>query len=354
MAAPRERLDLSRPTAGTMISGPACLIEIEHKATKAGKPYVSARVRNRTGAIAVRAWDGVDKWDGLGAGSPVWIRGEVRDGWQGGPPELHAADIRRLTDQHPVAAEGVPICPTPLGDLERRWDRLVGRIERRSPRLIIEAVMAAYGEEYRYAPAAVMHHHAYVHGLLEHSVEVAELCDFVGTAEGFGHALDRDVLVAGALIHDIGKILEYQWRGAIAISRPGRLEPHTVTGPALVRDAVGDVEDHTDIVPTDVQHIAHIIVSHHGTKEWGSPLAPATPEAEAVHVADLMSARLRGRLSVCDEVEPDAEGWIDKAPWPHRGAMWFPTLRSGETVESSPTGEPAFTVLQFPDAGGAR
>jgi 3'-5' exoribonuclease len=162
---------------------------------------------------------------------------------------------------------------------------------------------------YRDAPAAKRNHQAYRHGLLEHSLSVAQA---VGAISATFPGIDRDVAVTGALLHDIGKLDAYELQaGAISMSDHGRLHGEIPLGYYRVRRAI----ERLDGFPPDLaQAVLHIILSHHGSLEHGSPVVPCTREATLVHMID----NLGGRLGSFDRLEkelPAGEQWsaYDKA-----------------------------------------
>jgi 3'-5' exoribonuclease len=162
---------------------------------------------------------------------------------------------------------------------------------------------SAIWERFREAPAAKVYHQAYRHGLLEHTLSVAQA---VSAAAAFFPGIDRDVAVTGALLHDIGKTLAYNDDPlAIDLTDAGRLQGEIPLGYYLVRR---EIEEISGFDPSLAQAVLHIILSHHGSLEHGSPVAPATREAVLVHMID----NLGGRLGSFDRLErelPEGESW---------------------------------------------
>jgi 3'-5' exoribonuclease len=146
---------------------------------------------------------------------------------------------------------------------------------------------AEFKRLYLEAPAAKRVHHAYLGGLAEHSLEVAEL---VLTIARFSQNMDRDLAVTAALLHDLGKIKEYSYRRVIDLTDDGRLVGHTVLGYHMLLSRIGELQG----FPQDLaQRLLHAILAHHGQMEWGAPVVPQTVEAAAVHHADLLSSRIK-------------------------------------------------------------
>ncbi len=196
-----------------------------------------------------------------------------------------------------------------LDQMERDLRELLGTIQNPHLRRLLAAVLDEAWPSYRDAPAAKRYHQAYRHGLLEHSLTVAQA---VGAISATFPGIDRDVAVTGALLHDIGKLDTYQLEtDSISMSDHGRLHGEIPLGYYRVRRAI----ERLDGFPPDLaQAILHIILSHHGSLEHGSPVVPCTREATLVHMID----NLGGRLGSFDRLEkelPAGQQWsaYDKA-----------------------------------------
>lgn len=157
--------------------------------------------------------------------------------------------------------------------------------------------------DYREAPAAKRNHQAYRHGLLEHSLTVAQA---VGAISATFPGIDRDVAVTGALLHDIGKLEAYDLEGdAISMSDNGRLHGEIALGYYRIRRTIERIRG----FPTDLaQAVLHIILSHHGSLEYGSPVLPCTREATLVHMIDNLGGRL-GSFDRLEKALPVGEHW---------------------------------------------
>ncbi|MGH2859286.1 MAG: 3'-5' exoribonuclease YhaM family protein [Solirubrobacteraceae bacterium] len=194
----------------------------------------------------------------------------------------------------------------PAGQLEADLRELVATVQDRDLRRLLAALLGEGSPtwaRFRDAPAAKRYHQAYRHGLLEHSLTVAQA---VSAISATFPGIDRDIAVSGALLHDIGKLDAYELRGeAIEMTDEGRLYGEIALGYHCVRSAI----DALDGFPAaTAQALLHIILSHHGSLEHGSPVVPCTREATIVHMID----NLGGRLGSFDRVEkgmPVGERW---------------------------------------------
>jgi 3'-5' exoribonuclease len=206
-------------------------------------------------------------------------------------PQVVITAIKRVEPEAVDMADFVAVGRIPLADLNKRQASLSSSIQCPYLSRLWEVLMGDQGHWHRFSmwPAAISHHHAYMHGLLEHSVEVATmvsaLCHVRMPDE---RPVNRDLAVAGALLHDLGKIEEYAYADGVTTRTDiGHKRGHIVLGYDMVKAAIEQVPDFPEQLADD---LLHIILSHHAKLEWGSPVAPAFEEAALVAYADQMSA----------------------------------------------------------------
>jgi 3'-5' exoribonuclease len=172
--------------------------------------------------------------------------------------------------------------------VDEMWEALQGRIARvGNPwlRQLLVRLLDLHGERFRVWPAALTVHHAYRGGLLEHVLKLAEVGELLGRAYG----ADTDLLLAAAVLHDLGKVEELEYDGATTYSLRGNLIGHITLGVLMARDAARQIEG----FPEDLQtRIEHLIVSHHGAREHGSPVEPMSVEAFIFSALDDLDATL--------------------------------------------------------------
>lgn len=291
---------------GQRVSGVYAVRERELRRKRNGDPWLRLSVGDATGTAEAVCWEEAETLYALCcAGSPVHVTGvfEVSERWgakikmtsvrEAAPHEYETDD---LTAESEVSAE----------QLEGELRELLATVQ--NPQLG-ELLGHFFGESsetwkrFRDAPAAKTYHQAYRHGLLEHTLSVAQA---VSAAANFFPGIDRDVAVTGALLHDIGKCVAYNDDPlAIDLTDAGRLQGEIPLGYYTVRRAI---EDLPGFDPHLAQCVLHIILSHHGSLEHGSPVVPATREAVLVHMID----NLGGRLGSFDRLErqlPAGESW---------------------------------------------
>jgi 3'-5' exoribonuclease len=252
------------------------------------------------------AWEQVQEaYEVAVPGAAVHLHGRFGVHPQYGP-KITIEAIRAAAPSEFEAADLADSPSVPVERLEAELRELLETIQDRQLRELLDAFFGADSPiwaRFREAPAAKYYHQAYRHGLLDHTVSVAQAVS--ASASAFP-GIDRDVAVAGALLHDIGKTMAYNDDPlAIDLTDAGRLQGEIPLGYYLVRREVERIQgfDH-DLA----QAIFHIVLSHHGTLENGSPVLPATREATLVHAID----NLGGKLGSFDRIEramPDGEAW---------------------------------------------
>jgi 3'-5' exoribonuclease len=300
------RVFLRELTEGQDVAGAFAVRERERRTRKNGDDFLRLVVCDRTGTVEAVAWDGVAECFGIATpGTVVWIEGRFSIHPQYGA-KITIRTIRTAAEgefEPDELAEGPEI---PAERLEAGLRELLDTIQNPHLRALLDRF---FGEDtrawkrFREAPAAKYYHQAYRHGLLDHTVSVAQA---VSAAASAFPGIDRDVAVTGALLHDIGKTLAYNDDPlAIDLTDAGRLQGEIPLGYYMVRRAIESIEGFEAGL---AQSILHIILSHHGTLENGSPVVPATREATLVHMID----NLGGRLGSFDRIErelPDGALW---------------------------------------------
>jgi 3'-5' exoribonuclease len=271
-----------------------------------GDDFLKLRLGDVTGVVEAVMWDEIEVAANVAApGEVVHVRGLFELDRRYGP----SLTIRAIRSAEPDDYELRDLLDGPALSYDRMvadLRELVGTIQDPHLRGLLERLLGArseVGRRWLEAPAAKHYHQAYRHGLLEHCLSVAQ---GVSALAATFPDIDRDVAVAGALLHDIGKIEAYVMDGgAIELSDAGRLEGEIPLGYFLVRreiEAIGGFPAHVS------QALLHIILSHHGVLEHGSPVIPCTREATLVHMVD----NLGGRLGSFDRIQKglqDGERW---------------------------------------------
>ena len=329
------RIALPVPTAGTVVEGVACLRAKQPKQDRNGGTYLVIDIGHRDGNARLKIWaSDTPQWADLSDGDALWLSllgKPARGDW---PPEWSVRSVRKLAADHPIRDDLLPACPIPVGELEDRWASLRDHL---SPpaRALLYVVLQHVGEaRYRRAAAAERMHHAVApHGLWWHSIEVGEAAlALAQSIPTYTDALSVDVLVLGALLHDVGKVLEYEVRAGVGIKRAAiaHARYHTTLGIQLVTEAVTLERATLDEAGSPrwlVDAVLHVIESHHAMKEWGSPTAPASREAWLLHLADMASAKLNALSDdLATGTSMDDDGWVRPTDARHPPLQRFDAL----------------------------
>lgn len=316
------------PAMGSTETGDAVVTELENRTTKQGKPYARLALRNATGATTVNVWEeSLPTLSGIVAGTPVRItltRGAGRDG----AAEWQFDAIERLPANHAVAREAMPTCPVPRDVLKARTARILDALSpegrdvfdrtMRTPIRGADGTFATLNIAFAQAPAAVGNHHAHLGGLWWHSLQVTEGAEAIALAyrqSGDAPDLDLDAVRLGGLLHDLGKVVEYAWTGAIAMAPLAGSMSHMGHGLRLVTEALTRAEVVHGWTPTPRQrelaeHIQHIVASHHLRQDWGAISEPASREAWCVQSADLLSSRIQPISDALATITDRRDGWL--------------------------------------------
>jgi 3'-5' exoribonuclease len=275
---------------GAQLAGALLLTDVQARVRRDGSEMLRLKLADRTGSLDAVVLDGVeDARDACRTGAVVFVCGALCADERFGtrvvvesvrPAAEHEYERHRLVDG-----------PTrPVALLEADLRELEATIQDPYLRALLAIVLGPETEtwaSFRDAPAAKHYHQAYRHGLLEHSVTVAQAVSAISATFG---GIDRDVAVTGALLHDVGKLETYEFAGdAIRMTDRGRLYGEIPLGYYRIRSATETIDGFPEEL---AQALAHIILSHHGSLEHGSPVVPCTREATLVHMADNIGAKM--------------------------------------------------------------
>lgn len=275
---------------GQTVSGFALLTRKERRQDRNGNDFLDMEIADASGRISAKVWGDSPALAGeFEAYEFVAFKGLVksfRDQLQ-----LTVHKCRRTTEadrEHGFdESKLIPSTLEDLDDLERRLDRVLTRdLTDPALRALAAEAMRLHGKALREHPAAKSIHHAYRGGLLEHVVSMAELAVAVGRHY---EELDLDLLVVGVLFHDLGKLIEIGAMPRNEYTDAGRLVGHVVIGRDLAREAARAVPE---LEPRRLLHLEHLILSHQGRLEYGSPVLPMTAEALALHFIDNLDSKL--------------------------------------------------------------
>ena len=305
-AQPAARVPLRDLEDGQRVAGVYAVRERELRRKRNGDPWLRLSVGDATGTAEAVCWEEAEALHALCCSrEPVFVTGvfEVSERWGA---KIKLSGLRAAEPHEFETADLAAESEVSVEQLESELRELLATVQDPGLRQLLDHFFGPDSETWKrfsVAPAAKTYHQAYRHGLLEHTLSVAQA---VSAAANFFPGIDREVAVTGALLHDIGKCLAYNEDPlAIDLTDAGRLQGEIPLGYYTVRRAI---EDLPGFDPHLAQCVLHIILSHHGSLEHGSPVVPATREAVLVHMID----NLGGRLGSFDRIEkqlPAGAAW---------------------------------------------
>lgn len=251
-----------------------------------GKPYLSLQLGDQTGVVDARVWEGVEQLPPFEVNDVVRVHGRT----QSYRNRLQLS-VRSVDPVPPSEVDAGSFLPRTAYNVEEMFTELTAMVAgMRQPQLkaLLESVLGdqEIAGRFKRAPAAKTLHHACIGGLLEHVLSVARLS---GRMADHYPAVNRDLLLAGVVLHDIGKIYELSYDRSFQYTTPGKLVGHISLGVELVREKIRGLP----AFPAELKLLVeHLILSHHGHLEFGSPVLPAFPEALLLHYLDDLDSKM--------------------------------------------------------------
>jgi 3'-5' exoribonuclease len=296
------------------VNGEYLVLELQQKTAKNGSSYLAMRIGDKTGEIPMKIWEYRNgSIHGLSPGRVIRISGAALRSFNGSlqiEADGKGLSLIRVLDEAEVNYEAfLPSVPGNIEELQNVLEDAICSVENPSLRRLLEEFFNdnEFKVLFMRTPAALKRHHVYLGGLLDHTVGVLKLC--LAAADSYP-LVDRDLLVSGALLHDIGKVRTYQVTKGFEGTDEGRLIGHLVLGTQMVRDKIQMMREAGDGFSESVEALLlHLLVSHHGIMEWGSPVEPLSLEACILHHADNFDAQVNKFLGVLRENEGTTESW---------------------------------------------
>ena len=257
---------------------------------KTGDPFLAFLLGDRTGEIPGNLWEDFGEAERtIEPGDFVRVRAFVTS-YQGSP-QLNIQRMQRLNPEEVEAEEFLPSTPKDVEEMMGYLWRTANSLEDSNLRDLVKSFLEdeTFGAAFKRSPAAKGLHHVYLGGLLEHTASVVRICEAILTQyEG----INRDLLLAGAILHDVGKIQELGFeKGVLDYTDRGRLLGHIVIGSEMVGERIRSLPG---FPPRLELELLHILISHHGEHAWGSPKRPKTIEALLVHYVEDLDAKVAG------------------------------------------------------------
>lgn len=269
-----------------------------------GAPYLTVRLKDKSGETDGKVWENAVELDrGFKKGDIVFIEGRAAS--YKNSLQLSIINIVKIPWEQVNPADYLPAAAADVNIMFEEIRAYINKIQNEHLRKMLSAFFQdeKNAELFKRAPAAKGFHHIYLGGLLEHTLSVVRLLENV--AQHYP-ALNKDMLIAGGILHDIGKIYEFKYEGLIDYSDEGRLIGHIVMGVEMINKTIAALPDFPEQLSMELRHL---LLSHHGEFEFGSPKRPKTPEALVVHYIDDLDAKLNAFETFIAGAENDGSDW---------------------------------------------
>jgi 3'-5' exoribonuclease len=309
-----------------------------------GAPYLNLRLRDRTGEVDGKIWENALAWDKAFKKGDL-IRIQARALSFKNAIQLSIIELRKVEDGEVELADYFPVAK---GDIAEMFAAVLGYAGQIKTPCLAALLQAFFGDEtisalFKRAPAAKGFHHVYIGGLLEHTLSVVRLLD---QAADHYPGVNRDLLITGGILHDIGKIYEFSYDRIVEYSDAGRLVGHIVMGVEMVDAKILTIPDFPGQMAMELRHL---LLSHHGVLEYGSPKRPKTLEALIVHYMDDLDAKVNAFQEYIRDARSEESDWT---PY-HR--LFERYIYKGRALRDEDTGKrPPSPDACPPDGDGGR
>ena len=293
---------------GASIQGFYLCVEKHLRHTRAGDLYLDLILRDNSGTVPAKVWDKVDEFnEKFSAGNPVAIKGNIesfKDRLQLVIKKINIASVKNYGRYGFDPSLIVPTSPYNPNKMWKRVVQIIGKMKNPFLKKVVSNIFREHKDKLLIHPASVMMHHNYRSGFLEHILSMAKIAEKLTPI----YKLDQDLVMAGVLLHDIGKLTEISSSLEAEYTDEGNFIGHIVIGRDMVRKASGKIKGFPKILQ---QQLEHIILSHQGKFEWQSPKQPSFEEALLVHFIDNLDAKMNLMKLALEEDQQDGK-WTDR------------------------------------------
>jgi 3'-5' exoribonuclease len=309
------------------------------KPKKSGEPYLALTLGDRSGHLEAKMWDNVaDTIDAFDQEDFVKVKGLINKYKNRFQLTIHK--LRRLLDSEVEFDDYLPKTTKDIGELWRTLAGFVAEFQNPYLKALVEAFMAdpEIAEAYRTAPAAKSLHHAYIGGLLDHVVSLFRSCDLI--CRNYPQ-INRDLLLTGAFLHDIGKIHELTYSRSFSYTTRGQLLGHMIIELEMLQAKIAQIP----AFPGDLKTLLeHLIISHHGQYDFGSPKLPMFPEALVLHYLDDLDSKMEAMRTHFERAAELDGGWTG-----YNSSLGRPLLNSVRFLEKDREKKPEVAAEESAD-----
>lgn len=292
----KKLFDLNMDETGEMF---LLIKSTAERTTRAGKTFLTITFQDTSGEMTGNLWDASpEQIEIFTPSTVVQVKGKREE--YNGQPQLRIDRIRVAEESEPNNPElYVKRAPLNRETMIEKMNNVIFDITNPSMNRIVRYLLNKYNKEFFHSPAAKSNHHAFNGGLAYHTVSMLEMAQ---TIAGYYPNINKSLLYAGLILHDLGKVIELSGPTATEYTLEGQLIGHIVIVDQEITDACHELKIPTDT--EDVLLLRHVVLAHHGELEWGSPVRPQVKEAEIIHYLDQLDAKINMMEDDLSKTEP--------------------------------------------------
>ena len=305
------------------------LAKIEERTTKNNKPFLNLELRDKSSSINAKVWDNFQQFKSeAAAGKVIKVNGQVEDYMGNLQIKVNLIRVAKANDKVSIQ-NFLPKSSRDLQTMLREFDNRINRIGNSYLKELLNKILNGDKfEEYKQVPAGKAWHHAYIHGLLEHTLELIKICDLMCDIHP---EINRDLLITGAVLHDFGKTEELSYNTNFDYTDKGKLIGHIVIAAMEIEKTALTIKG----FPGDLKdQLIHLVLSHQGKYEFASPVIPKTLEAIVLYHADELSAKTNAYKNAI-KIDENKEGnWTKYLPLAET-ALFIPPKKEENNKQDS-------------------
>lgn len=299
-----DQIELKELKRGDTVDHFLLISRLDVRNTKAGKEYLSLELQDKSIAFNANVWENFQSLlNSSKVGDVVKVNGVIEE-FQG-TLQIRISKINPLSSSDKISpVDFLPKSKKNLEDMVGEFENRIEKISNTHLKTLLGRIFS--GERFTnftLAPAGKSWHHGYIHGLIEHTLEIIKICDLMCD---FHPELNRDLLITGAMLHDFGKTEELKYDSAFEYTGKGKLLGHIVIASMIINEEVKNLSD----FPVELKNnLIHLVLSHQGKLEYASPVVPKTIEAIALYQADELSAKVNAYKNALSNEKKSEGGW---------------------------------------------
>ncbi|MDV2583422.1 3'-5' exoribonuclease YhaM [Alkalibacillus haloalkaliphilus] len=282
---------------GDQFEGFLLIKSVDKGVTSSGKPFLTIIFRDRTGEIEAKLWDSTkEDEETFMPEAIVQVHGEIRQ--FRGKNQLNIRQIRLSNEMDGVRVDDfIEKAPVELEEMQDYLTQMIFALENPNIQRIVRAILKKHNDDLLTYPAATKNHHEYASGLIHHIVSMLKIARQM---KDLYPEINTDLLYAGIILHDVGKVKELSSPASPTYTLEGKMLGHI----SMMVDEIKVTAEELGIEGEEVMLLQHLVLSHHGKGEWGSPKAPIVREAELLHLIDMIDAKMNMMNRALESVEP--------------------------------------------------